>query len=212
MFEFRGEGKGANCLRTVSRQLFQPIAGVLFPDSIFPKIIQSECELFRLKIHFWLEVRWLHCIINTGAFSCDKFSVTTFSFLTRCLRNFGKNNRSHSVIMRNISADFIDGKYFLRNQRLKRPYCSKKIIDVNKQRYWTVLSELRYQVAYNPNNFSGIESNVQQEKPLRMHCNSSKCMQQEFESQLPRDILKMSRNNSFDVRTRFGAIYRIQCF
>ena len=32
-------------------------------------------------------------------------------------------------------------------------------------------------------------------------------MQQEFEPKLPRDILKMSRNKSFDVRARFGAIY-----
>ena len=40
-----------------------------------------------------------------------------------------------------------------------------------------------------------------------MHCNTSKCVQQEFEPKLPRDILKMSRNKSFDVRARFGAIY-----
>ena len=32
-------------------------------------------------------------------------------------------------------------------------------------------------------------------------------MQQEFEPKLPRDILKMSRNNSFDVRAKSGAIY-----
>ena len=32
-------------------------------------------------------------------------------------------------------------------------------------------------------------------------------MQQEFEPKLPRDILKMSKNKSFDVRARFGAIY-----
>ena len=32
-------------------------------------------------------------------------------------------------------------------------------------------------------------------------------MQQEFEPKLPRDILKMSRNKSFYVRTGFGAIY-----
>ena len=38
-------------------------------------------------------------VINTGAFSWDKFSVLTFSFLTRWLRNIAKNNRSHSVIM-----------------------------------------------------------------------------------------------------------------
>ena len=32
-------------------------------------------------------------------------------------------------------------------------------------------------------------------------------MQQEFEPKLQRDILKMSRNKSFDVRAKFGAIY-----
>ena len=32
-------------------------------------------------------------------------------------------------------------------------------------------------------------------------------MQQEFEPKLPRDNLKMSRNKSFNIRARFGAIY-----
>ena len=32
-------------------------------------------------------------------------------------------------------------------------------------------------------------------------------MKQEFERKLPRDILRMSRNKSFDIRARFGAIY-----
>ena len=32
-------------------------------------------------------------------------------------------------------------------------------------------------------------------------------MQQEFEPKLPRDILKMLRNKSFNFRARFGAIY-----
>ena len=40
-----------------------------------------------------------------------------------------------------------------------------------------------------------------------MCCNPSKYMQQEFEPKLPRDILKMSRNKSFNFRARFGAIY-----
>ena len=40
-----------------------------------------------------------------------------------------------------------------------------------------------------------------------MHCNTSKCMQQEFEPKLPRDILKLSKNKSFYFRARFGAIY-----
>ena len=32
-------------------------------------------------------------------------------------------------------------------------------------------------------------------------------MKQELEPKMPRDILKMSKNRSFDVRARFGAIY-----
>ena len=32
-------------------------------------------------------------------------------------------------------------------------------------------------------------------------------MKQEFEPKLPRDILRMPRNKSFNVRARFGAIY-----
>ena len=32
-------------------------------------------------------------------------------------------------------------------------------------------------------------------------------MQQEFDPQRPRDILKMSRNKSFNFRARFGAIH-----
>ena len=46
----------------------------------------------------------------------------------------------------------------------------------HKQSCWTVLSELRYKVAYNPNTFSRIGSNLQQEKPSGMHCKTSKCM------------------------------------
>ena len=44
-------------------------------------------------------------------------------------------------------------------------------------------------------------------KSLKMHCYTSKYMHQEFEPKLPRDILKMSRNKSFNFRARFGAIY-----
>ena len=40
-----------------------------------------------------------------------------------------------------------------------------------------------------------------------MHCNTSKCMQQEFEQKPPRDILKMPRNNSFYFRAKFGVTY-----
>ena len=40
-----------------------------------------------------------------------------------------------------------------------------------------------------------------------MHCNTSKYMQQEFELKVARDILKMPRNKSFNIRAGFGAIY-----
>ena len=40
-----------------------------------------------------------------------------------------------------------------------------------------------------------------------MHCNTSKCMQQEFEPKLPKEFLKMSRNKSFYFTARFGVIY-----
>ena len=46
-------------------------------------------------------------VINTVAFSCNKFSVITSSFLTRWLRNFAKNNRYHSAIVRNIPISLI---------------------------------------------------------------------------------------------------------
>ena len=69
----------------------------------------------------------------------------------------------------------------------------------------TVLSELRYKVVYNPNTFFWIGSNVQQKKPLRMHCNTWKYMKQQQNCQ--GIYWKMSRNKSFDVRARFGAVY-----
>ena len=40
-----------------------------------------------------------------------------------------------------------------------------------------------------------------------MNCDTSKCMQQEFQLKLRGDFSKMSRNKSFDFRARFGAIY-----
>ena len=46
----------------------------------------------------------------------------------------------------------------------------------HKQRCWTVLSEPLYKVAYNPNTFFLNWKQRTTEKPLRMHCNTSKCM------------------------------------
>ena len=50
-------------------------------------------------------------------------------------------------------------------------------------------------------------TNSSKNRSLNVHCNTSKCMQQEFKPKLPMDILKMSRNKSFYFRARFGAIY-----
>ena len=64
---------------------------------------------------------------NTGAFSCDKFSIITFSFLTRWLRNFAKNNRYHSEIDNTKYSDFIDSIYiFLEKLALKRTLLFKE--------------------------------------------------------------------------------------
>ena len=41
-----------------------------------------------------------------------------------------------------------------------------------------------------------------------MHCNASKCMQQEFEPKLQRDILKKAKNTCYSTSEQgFGAIY-----
>ena len=45
--------------------------------------------------------------IITGAFSCDKFSVIIFSFLTRWLQNFAKNNRYHLAIIQSIPISLV---------------------------------------------------------------------------------------------------------
>ena len=70
-------------------------------------------------------------LIITGAFSCDKVSVITFSFLKRWLPNRCKEQqKSFSNNMK--YSDFIDGKYFLRNKPLKGPHCSKKMASSRK--------------------------------------------------------------------------------
>ena len=54
--------------------------------------------------------------------------------------------------------------------------CRSCSFSSHKQRCWTVLSELRYKIAYNPNTFFLSSKHIQQEKSLRMHCSASKCM------------------------------------
>ena len=66
-----------------------------------PKMPRTNVYCLTLShLNVQLTLRWLRH--NIGAFSCDKFSVITFSFLVRWLRNFAKNYRYHSAIVRNI--------------------------------------------------------------------------------------------------------------
>ena len=64
------------------------------------------------------------------ALSYDQLFVITFSFLMRWLRNFAKNNRDHSAIIDIFRYYCWQIFYFMRNQRLSRPYCLKKISDI----------------------------------------------------------------------------------
>ena len=62
---------------------------------------------------------------------------------------------------------------------------------------------------YNPNTFFQNWNTATYSRKSRWGCiaiHQNVC-QQEFEPKLPRDDLKMSRNKSFDVRARLGAIY-----
>ena len=67
----------------------------------------------------------------------------------------------------------------------------------HKQRCWTVLSELRYKVACNPNTFF---LNWNQRSAEKVVEGALQCSRR-------RDILKKVRNKSFDVKARFGATY-----
>ena len=62
---------------------------------------KMSADLPKAFEHFRSYLRWHRNY--TRAFCCDKFSVITFWFLTRWLRNFAKNNRYHSAITRNIT-------------------------------------------------------------------------------------------------------------
>ena len=59
---------------------------------------------------------------------------------------------------------------------------------INYLRCWTVLSEFQYEVAYNPSTFFLNWKQVQQEKPLRMNSNTSKCMYSKSLNQNCREI------------------------
>ena len=91
----------------------------------------SDVKCFFLKER-WKELRWLRNL-NIGAFSCDEVFVITFSFLLAMAEKLCKEQPQISFGNSTKYSDFIDGKYFLRNQRLKGPYCSKKFASSKKK-------------------------------------------------------------------------------
>ena len=89
----------------------------------------------------------------------------------------------------------------------RRPAARAHLISSHKQRCWTVLSELQYKVAYNPNNFS---LNWKQSAAGRAVEDSLQYIKRYVAgvwTKTAKEYFKMARNKSFDVRARFGAIY-----
>ena len=77
----------------------------------------------------------------------------------------------------------------------------------HKQRCWTVLSELRYKVAYNPNTFSLNWKQRTAGRAVEDALQYIKMYVAGVWTKTAKEYFKMSRNKSFDVRARFGAIY-----
>ena len=79
--------------------------------------------------------------------------------------------------------------------------CRSCSISGHKQRCWTFLSELQYKVAYNPN-WKQCTAGIAVEHALQY----IKMYVAGVWTKTAKGYLKMSRNKSFDVRARFGAI------
>ena len=77
----------------------------------------------------------------------------------------------------------------------------------HKQRCWTVLSELQYKVAYNPNTFSLNWKQRTAGRAVEDALQYIKMYVAGVWTKTAKEYFKMSRNKSFDVRARFGAIY-----
>ena len=85
--------------------------------------------------------------------------------------------------------------------------CRSCSISGHKQRCWTVLSELRYKVAYNPNTFFLNWKQRTAGKAVEDALQYIKMYVAGVWTKTAKGYFKMSRNKSFDVRARFGAIY-----
>ena len=77
----------------------------------------------------------------------------------------------------------------------------------HKQRCWTVLSELRYKVAYNPNTFFLNWRQRRAEKAVWDALQYIKMYVAGVWTKTAKGYFKNVENKSFDVRARFGAIY-----
>ena len=85
--------------------------------------------------------------------------------------------------------------------------CRSHSFSSHKQRCWTVLSELQYKVAYNPNTFSLNWKQRTAGRAVEDALQYIKMYVAGVWTKTAKEYFKMSRNKSFDVRARFGAIY-----
>ena len=85
--------------------------------------------------------------------------------------------------------------------------CRSSSFSGHKQRCWTVLSELQYKVAYNPNTFSLNWKQRTAGRAVEDALQYIKMYVAGVWTKTAKEYFKMSRNKSFDVRARFGAIY-----
>ena len=79
----------------------------------------------------------------------------------------------------------------------------------HKQRCWTVLSELRYKVAYNPNTFFLNWKQRTAGKAVEDALQYIKMYVVGVWTKTAKGYFKNVENKSFDVRARFGAIYSV---
>ena len=85
--------------------------------------------------------------------------------------------------------------------------CRSYSFSSHKQRCWTVLSQLQYKVAYNPNTFSLNWKQRTAGRAVEDALQYIKMYVAGVWTKTAKEYFKMSRNKSFDVRARFGAIY-----
>ena len=127
------------------------------------------------------------CKLIHGQYFCDNFILlyTVIRFTASLL-----------FVPSGLGANSLQNCYFC-------SFCS------HKQRCWTVLSELWYEVGSNLNTFSWVGSNEQLLKSLKLHCKYIKMYIAGVWAKTAKGCFKMSRNKSFYFKAKFGAIYSV---